>query len=252
MTEIEWQETRAFQPEPGSLPDFCRECGYPTTELPEGDGLLVFVERRALESLEDFLRHDLLREHGGVLVGKVYADQKSGRPYQVIQAAIPALDTEGSAVHLQFTPAAWAYISGIIDENYPHLLVTGWYHSHPGLGVFMSETDRATQQAFFHHPWNVAVVSDPAALETGWFAGAGCQPLKAGQVIVFDAGGEAVRTETAEPAVPGGEPGRRREVAGGGWLLPFSLLPLGLLLLGLFALARRWGRSRTAADGGLR
>ena len=248
MSEIEWQETKVFRPETGSLLDLCRECGHAPSDLPEGDGLLVFIERRALESLEDFLQHDLLREHGGVLVGKAYVDHQSGRPYQLILAAVPALDTEGSSVHLQFTPDAWAYISGIIDENYPHLLVTGWYHSHPGLGVFISDTDRATQQAFFPHPWSAAVVSDPVALQTGWFSGPECQPMTGQQVIVFE-----TKTEAPEPAgettLPARERRAKREAYRGEWLLPLSLLPFALMLLGLMALSRQRGSSRTAAAG---
>jgi proteasome lid subunit RPN8/RPN11 len=44
----------------------------------------------------------------------------------------------------------------------------GWYHSHPGLGVFMSERDLSTQREYFNEPpCNVAIVIDPVNREYG-------------------------------------------------------------------------------------
>jgi proteasome lid subunit RPN8/RPN11 len=237
MAEIEWQETQAFRPAAGSARAFCLEHGLSPSSLPDDECFLVFVDRRALESLHDFLGHDLQREHGGVLLGRAFVDPGDGQPYAVIEAAVPALDTEGSSVHLQFTPEAWAYISGIIEENYPDLVVIGWYHSHPGLGVFMSDTDRATQRAFFSHPWSVAVVSDPLLLETGWFAGPECQPLGSGQVIQFE---KAAGKAAAHEREFGGERPTWR------WLLPF-----GMALLGALALAWRHRKNGAARPGRL-
>jgi proteasome lid subunit RPN8/RPN11 len=233
MAEIEWQETQTFRPAAGSARAFCLEHGLSPSSLPENECFLVFVDRRALESLHDFLRHDLGREHGGVLLGQAFID--AGQPYAVIEAAVPALDTEGSSVHLQFTPDAWAYISGIIEENYPDLVVIGWYHSHPGLGVFMSDTDRATQRAFFSHPWNVAVVSDPLLLETGWFAGPECLPLGSKQVIQFEK--VAGKASPPEREAGGERPAWR-------WLLPF-----GIALLGALALAWRYSKNGAEKTG---
>jgi proteasome lid subunit RPN8/RPN11 len=50
----------------------------------------------------------------------------------------------------------------------------GWYHSHPGLGVFLSEQDRFIHKSFFgDEPWYIAVVFDPASGERGVFVWAG-------------------------------------------------------------------------------
>jgi len=53
-----------------------------------------------------------------------------------------------------------------------HTITVGWYHSHPDLGAFFSQTDRATQRAFFNAPYSVALVIDPIRNEEAWFVGA--------------------------------------------------------------------------------
>ncbi|MFW9942608.1 MAG: hypothetical protein ACFFFT_16335 [Candidatus Thorarchaeota archaeon] len=41
------------------------------------------------------------------------------------------------------------------------LRVVGWWHSHIGLGCFLSETDLQTQEYFFPESYQVALVVDP-------------------------------------------------------------------------------------------
>lgn len=243
MTGVEWQETRAFEPKPFRIQDFCRSQGISEASLPPGADLLVFAGRKAMESMHVFLGHELEREHGGVLLGSAFIDPGESRPYVVIHAAVPALNTEGSSNHLQFTPEAWAYISGIIDENYPDLVVVGWYHSHPGLGVFMSNTDQATQRAFFANSWNLAVVSDPVTLQTGWFAGPDCIPLERGDVIVYEEMGRGDQ-EMAQPAteIESMNFHEYERPLSWGWLLPYGLLLLGML-------AFTWSRRKSIDSG---
>jgi len=45
----------------------------------------------------------------------------------------------------------------------------GWYHSHPGFGVFLSEHDMFIQENFFSSPQQVAWVFDPHTDEEGCF-----------------------------------------------------------------------------------
>lgn len=248
MGSIEWHESKELEPEWGSLQAFCRELGLAESAVPRKNELQVFIDRSALEALHDFLAHDLRREHGGVLVGKPYYDPEYQCCFVQIQSAIPAQETEGSPVHLQFTPEAWATISGIIEENYPEQVVVGWYHSHPALGVFMSGTDRATHQAFYAHPWSVAVVADPVAQQTGWFAGKDCEALKPEQVVVYrmrrqkqparaEKQDELARLEQEYRSRQEGQPWR--------WLLPFGLvLAVGLALT--WQLTRKANRRREA------
>lgn len=196
MSAIEWQETHELRPQEQSLAEACRVRGIDPDGLPVAD-LVVLVEDEVLNSLHDFLSEETTREHGGVLVGKPYWDAQRQQHFVVIHRAIPAFATQGSPVHLQFTAETWDYIAGIIEEELPGMAVVGWHHSHPNLGVFMSGTDRATQAAFYNHPWCVAIVVDPIAHRTGWFAGKECTPMRPEQIAVFKS---HVEEEKVEPA----------------------------------------------------
>ena len=47
------------------------------------------------------------------------------------------------------------------NRNDEDLRVVGWWHSHIGLGSFLSATDIHTQEYFFPEPYQVALVVDP-------------------------------------------------------------------------------------------
>ncbi|WP_455283813.1 Mov34/MPN/PAD-1 family protein [[Eubacterium] cellulosolvens] len=49
--------------------------------------------------------------------------------------------------------------------------IVGWYHSHPGYGIFMSETDLQTQSKLLQFsPFVIALVVDPEINEFGIWA----------------------------------------------------------------------------------
>ncbi len=55
--------------------------------------------------------------------------------------------------------------------SYPDKKTVGWYHSHPGLGVFLSGHDLFIQRGFFGDQlWYIALVVDPISKEQGVFA----------------------------------------------------------------------------------
>lgn len=219
MGLIEWQETQELRPQNRSVMEFCVEKGIDGNSLSR-DGLLIFIEDEALSSLLDFLKSETSREHGGVLLGEPFWDPERGQYFANVRRAIPAHHTEGSAVHLQFTSQTWDYIAGFIEENLPGASIIGWFHSHPNLGVFMSGTDRATQAAFYDHPWCVAVVVDPVIHQTGWFAGKDCVRMRTNQVSTYLA--HPAKDETNLPS----EIQRtiRPDMRALRWLLPASLI----------------------------
>lgn len=218
MPDIEWQSTEELQPAECSVKTFCQEHYLAWGAIPEDPQPLTFIEQEALASLHESLK-DPYREHGGVLVGFPYHDKEAGRYFNVINKAVPAFNSQGSAVHLQFTPETWDYISGILEqEETPGLSVVGWYHSHPNLGVFMSGTDRATQRAFYNHSWSVAVVVDPVKQNTGWFSGPDCDVMDVHHVIAFrDVLKETGREKVHEPLPIGPDLHTYR------WLLPIGM-----------------------------
>jgi proteasome lid subunit RPN8/RPN11 len=171
MSEIDWGDEKVLQPLEHSLYCFLSQVGLSDFRQPGVNGLQVFVSDRVLKDVLSHVQSDLRHEQGGVLIGYPYWDRMIGISFVDVIAAIPALGAEGTPVHLQFTSDAWAYMSRVISEHYEDCVVVGWYHSHPGLGIFFSGTDRATHRSFFNQPWSVALVVDPVRDEAGWFIG---------------------------------------------------------------------------------
>ncbi|NJL57944.1 hypothetical protein HC928_24580 [bacterium] len=52
-------------------------------------------------------------------------------------------------MHFRFTPECWQAILRIQKDQYPQTTIVGWYHSHPGHGIFLSGTDLNTQRLSF-------------------------------------------------------------------------------------------------------
>jgi proteasome lid subunit RPN8/RPN11 len=110
---------------------------------------------------------DLSREIGGVLVGELLRD-RSG-PYLQISATIDALHAEEKGAELTFTHATWEHIHKEMDGKHQGQKVVGWYHTHPGFGVFLSDRDQFIHKSFFDLPFQVAFVYDPKSREHGMF-----------------------------------------------------------------------------------
>lgn len=129
----------------------------------------VFFETSAHEQMLNDACRDTTREHGGILLGEAYKDP-SGQYYVLVKDAVAATDSKGSPTHLQFAAESWKPVWDRLNSN-PSGQIVGWYHTHPGLGVFLSGTDLKTQRLYFASPWNIAVVIDPVARKIGYFFG---------------------------------------------------------------------------------
>jgi proteasome lid subunit RPN8/RPN11 len=129
---------------------------------------LIFVNERALRLMESHTRSTLKFEVGGLVFGDFY--QHGDVPFIYIEAAIPASQAQSGSGSLFFTPQAIIEIEEQRQANYPHLRSVGWYHSHPGFGIFMSPTDTHSHRTVFSNGPFVAFVLDPVARTDGVFA----------------------------------------------------------------------------------
>ncbi len=163
---IDWQDQDGHVPRMLSRHDFLLKA-----DVLKGSSVAssVFIQRGAFSELIRECSIDTSREHGGILLGIPFRDE-DGRFYVVVHRAIPAANTEGSSVHLQFRQESWVNVWNELNQR-PDLSVVGWYHTHPGLGVFLSGTDKRTQRRYFSNPWQIAVVVDPIRRKIGFFIG---------------------------------------------------------------------------------
>lgn len=140
-------------------------------------------------------------EQGGLLIGRTFRDYDSASTFTVVETVIPAETALGTSVHLTLTHRTWKEMldrfDGMLglDRRPSELRVMGWYHTHPNsLDVFMSGTDRATQQALFSGGAQFALVLNPHRRLWRAFRGADCQPCHAAVVV------PEFRAETVVPS----------------------------------------------------
>ncbi len=86
-----------------------------------------------------------------------------------IEACIAGVNAAQGGAHVTFTQDTWEHIYKIKDRDYPDERIVGWYHSHPGFGVFLSDHDTFIHKNFFSSPQQVAWVYDPHSDEEGCF-----------------------------------------------------------------------------------
>lgn len=105
-------------------------------------------------------------ELGGMLIGTV----KDGSPPVVaVEAMIPARYTDAVHASITFTHATWQDIHAVKDRMYPQKKIIGWFHTHPGFGIFLSSYDMHIHRNFFNIDWQIAYVVDPRAGTEGFF-----------------------------------------------------------------------------------
>lgn len=162
----------------------------------------VIAHRAALAQIDEHAHSNLQSELGGALLGKAYRYQKI--VFVEVMAAIPVVSDDRGPIHFKFSADTWPKIQQDRNAHYPDLEIVGWFHTHPGLGVFYSSDDVVVHSAAFTLPWHVGLVVDPIRKEAaffGWEQGS-LTPL-AGfyELIEEQAGQPAVDWQAVETAV---------------------------------------------------
>ncbi|HEX9411286.1 MAG TPA: LysM peptidoglycan-binding domain-containing protein [Actinomycetota bacterium] len=120
------------------------------------------VQPGVLEVVTDHVNSAWARKVGGILLGRPIDDVTR------VDAALPARQTDEYAGEIAFPPPVWEEAYAKLDEH-PGSTIVGWYHSHPGSGVAMSDYDRRLHKVLFGEPFSVALVLDPVADRMAWF-----------------------------------------------------------------------------------
>jgi proteasome lid subunit RPN8/RPN11 len=154
------------------------------------------------EELEDhaFSRTDA--EVGGFLVGVKNADSSVK-----LTGIVPALSAESGQAHLTITHEVWDEVLPQVEKQFPGDVIIGWYHTHPGFGLFLSPYDMFIQEGFFPSEHQVALVIDPLAGELGYFGWRDGEVVETHRESTARA---ALRTVSGDTAQPGLSSPRRR------------------------------------------
>ncbi len=154
--------------------------------------LEVAIDSEVVRTIRQHARSSSKTEVCGVLIGR-----DLDRHVQ-IAACIEGENAEGAGAHVTFTQDTWEHIYAVKDKRYPDERIVGWYHSHPGFGIFLSEHDTFIHKNFFSSPGQIAWVYDPHSDEEGCFGWVDGQIKRLPRVAILDRrGGE--RAEATPP-----------------------------------------------------
>lgn len=103
----------------------------------------------------------------GVLLGALKRDRQG--PYLAITGSIRGEFAQNDGAQVKFTHQTWDHIHKVKEERYPKESIVGWYHTHPGFGIFLSSMDTFIHEYFFNTAGQVALVVDPRSGEEGVF-----------------------------------------------------------------------------------
>jgi len=204
-----------------------------------GEKLLVEVRAEVLQAVRQHARSNMNAEVCGVWLGTL----KDG--VTQVEARIPGEGAAQGGAHVTFTHETWEHIYRVKDQKFPGLAIVGWYHSHPGFGVFLSEYDLFIHKNFFSNPGQVAWVFDPHSDEEGCFVWAGGEIVRVSSISIKDerAGGGKAEGPKSEGTPPGASasggvvtaPAKR---GGARWLGRAGMIRLGIFfgfVLGVIA-----------------
>ncbi|MEM3653645.1 MAG: hypothetical protein QW723_02910, partial [Candidatus Bathyarchaeia archaeon] len=123
----------------------------------------ISVSTKALKKAIEHARANPEKQVLGFLVGRM-------KDYTLIIEDSITNEVESSKTSSRMSPISIAKIADeILHQKVPGNIV-GWYHSHPGYGVYMSRIDSETQSKLQQFsPYIVALVIDPTSDEKKFF-----------------------------------------------------------------------------------
>lgn len=112
----------------------------------------VYVSTKARDVMLAHAREGAKLEAMGLLIGET--DQVES--VITVHDAIPV--TIGKEAEVEFDAEHYE----VFERDFSPFWIVGWYHSHPGYGLFLSGTDIATHANGFqaHNPLSIAIVVD--------------------------------------------------------------------------------------------
>jgi hypothetical protein len=144
---------------------------------------LVLVDAEAGETAARYVRASAL-ERGGLLAGTPVCAGAGNDAIALVHVtrAIPGEDDDATLLSLRLDATVWSRANAGLR---PGEAVVGWFHSHPDIGAFFSDTDRRTQAGFFSHAFSLGWVLDPVRGEQAWFVGPRSEPLPSGSIVAL-------------------------------------------------------------------
>lgn len=114
----------------------------------------VFTENKALSEHKGEKQVEI----GGWLLGKAWQHPGTQEYSVSFERFVQLQRAQSSDTMLEFKTHAWRLLDRAFDlYREDQLELVGWFHTHPGWGVFLSETDINTHTTFFQKPYHIAL-----------------------------------------------------------------------------------------------
>src|SRR5690606_11973518 len=69
----------------------------------------------------------------------------------------------------RFSPRVWQHARRVARTRYAGKVIVGWYHTHPGTGLDLSQEEREVHRTFFPEAWQVMYVVDPVSRDRNFY-----------------------------------------------------------------------------------
>ena len=109
-------------------------------------------------------------EIGGFLLGHIYPTE--GNQFDIsIEKFVPITAESQNRYTVKFGGTAWSELDDSLKAH-PGIKLVGWFHTHPGHGLFLSEADLREHRQLFRERYQVAMEIDPltAGFDTAFFS----------------------------------------------------------------------------------
>ncbi|MBE9524229.1 MAG: Mov34/MPN/PAD-1 family protein [Chloroflexi bacterium] len=160
----------ANTPLTGHIPyKHARRWQSPNEALVPVPNLDIFMTQGAFVRACAHAGSDLRNEVGGWMIGQWRSDKVNQKNFIVIEKIMPAPHTKHGRAYLTFTQDSQVALHAELETRYPGKKVVGWYHTHPRMGIFLSQYDTWLHANFFPNLWQVALVIEPHSATGGFF-----------------------------------------------------------------------------------
>ncbi len=130
----------------------------------------VYINQEFVSELSEFLKREnldrihvekmgLVPEVGGFLLGNYSQSLENHQYHLSIEKFVPFVPEYHDLYQIEIGTATLVQELGDAQDQYPQHSVIGWFHTHPGHGLFLSNADLAVHRQF-PHPYQVAMEID--------------------------------------------------------------------------------------------
>jgi proteasome lid subunit RPN8/RPN11 len=129
----------------------------------------LYILKSEIKTIQEHLDEIPEIESGGLLFGHPFTDiNNPEKNFTVVVGSARVKSVNSGIGHYMVSPEELFRTRTRLPEG---LMTVGWYHSHPGHGVFLSGADMLIMESVYSLNWQLAYVFDTFSRQEGFFNG---------------------------------------------------------------------------------